>query len=1198
MSEIDDKYRARAILESATTARGRDELAGLAVELASILERATRALETPQERRRRRRTGRRLGTERGVALAVALADRFGRSRDPSRNVRTVAELAHELSPLSFLRRGERAAFEALKRSPPALDSIAAAAIDRALERELEPYLTVLDGPPMHARLEQIRAAGAEPILHLLGEEVVGEAQAEARADLEASLYERWHVSHLALKPSSIGSRFEPLGVDQTVARLLPRVRRIASVAAKRAHRSLVLDAESSDELEVTLRLLEELALDPRYGPVELGVALQAYLEDSEEIAERLIAIGLERAERGLAPLRIRLVKGANLGVERIRASLRGFPSAVRASKDETDRAARRLLERLASRDHAHAIHVAIGSHNLFDLAYALIHRAVHELGDALSFELLAGMADPLTRALRRLGGSCRVYLPVVEAAERHAAVAYLARRLDEQSAPSHFLPSSLLVDRVEDAYAEHRARFERSFSRTPPEPSVTEMRAHPRLERPFVNHPDLDLRDGERRASVVRALRLEASRARFDVLGTHQASRFDDGVDPSRPGHSPYRVGWADADGVRSVLDRARSILRSLALPSPEKRAEKLLAIADGLRAERESLIAAIVLDAGKNAAEANAEVSEAIDFAEYYARSVVDLGRDPSVRHAPLGAVLVASPWNFPLSIPCGGVCAALACGNAVIFKPAPETPYVGRRLAEIVWSAGFDPGLELLIARDDDASRAIDERAVDAVVLTGSTETARAFRRRSPSLRLFAETGGKNAIFVSALADREAAIRDVVRSAFAYAGQKCSAASLLLLEREVYEDEGFRTRLLDAASSLPVHSAWNLDAEITPLIRAPKGALRDALLGAPEHATSWLRPARFDNERLVGPAIYGDVVPGSTLHMTELFGPVLSVMPVDGLRDALARIAATGYGLTAGIHSLSEREQEEFAATVHAGNVYVNRVITGARVGRQPFGGFGLSSFGPGEKTGGPGFVDMLATLRDEPAMGATPSSAALEPGDAALEFLDRQRERGHIVAEGWLDLLRTARADAHAMRTRFGVRVPMDLLGELDLLGYEPIPSLVCVAGDGAPRALVLRAILARLAVADLALVYGPSEYETLSGPHVLHRPLRALEADLREGRIGRMRVIGAIGERVARVAAEHDVDVIAEPVAWSPRAELRYYVRARSIAVTTHRHGILTRVPFMHHAPGASTGASRSTSKPTGTTPEGLMVEWLR
>lgn len=1155
---------ARAILARARGEGSRGARGDLAIELAGVLGSWVLALETPAERRRRRRAARRLSSEKGVALSVALADRYGRAHDGTRNVRAASDLVRALAPLDVLPAHERAGLEALARAPGGLAGLAQPALSRAMDREMSPYLSILDGPDLRARLGGARLGGAEPILHLLGEEVVGERQASSRAAVEASLYDRFGVRHLAVKPSSIGSRFTPMGVDEALARVLPRARLIAEAASP--GRSLVFDAESSDELEVTRRLVADLARDPRFAEVEIGMALQAYLVDSGAVADELVELSRERARRRFAPLRVRLVKGANLGIERIRASLRGFPSAVRREKDETDREARRLLERLASPEHGGALRLALGSHNLFDVAYALVQRAALGLGDALSFELLAGMADPLARAIHRLGSTCRVYLPVVARDERMAAVAYLARRLDEQSAPAHFLPASLVADDARDPYAEHRARFERTLraaesARRGSAASSTS----PRLDRPFESEPDTDLRRPEARDLLARALEREATRPSFDVVGSHRAARLEPGFDPSRPGHAPYRVGWADADGVRSVLDRARALFRSMTPAPVERRAERLLAMADALRAARAELTAAIVLDAGKSAPEADAEVSEAIDFAEYYARSLLALDRDPTLRSEPRGVVLIASPWNFPLSIPFGGVCAALAMGNVVVLKPAPETPYVGRRLAEVAWSAGLDPGVELLLARDEEATLAIDPRAVDAVILTGATETARAFRRRSPALHLVAETGGKNAIYVSAMADAEAAIRDVVHSAFGYAGQKCSAASLLLLEREVFEDRGFRERLLDAASSLPVGSAWDPDVEVTPLIRPPRGPLLEALEGRSPGGRCLLRAERGGDARLFGPAIYGDVARGSPMHRVELFGPALAVMPAEDLDDALGLIAETGYALTAGIQSLDEREQERFATQVRAGNVYVNRVITGARVGRQPFGGFGLSAFGPGEKTGGPGFVATMGRLADEPAVSAAPMGRGASI--AAAELLEALESRASLAPEDARALWEIAADDAEEARGRLGLAPIARLRGELNLFGYEPVEGFAVVAGAGVARRAILRCLLARLAVDERATLYAASGFRAYASPRVEVRSLRALERDIGAGLLQRLRVAGELEDALVRSAVERDVDLVFEPIARSSRAELRHALSSRAVCVTRHRHGVPSRLPFL-------------------------------
>jgi RHH-type proline utilization regulon transcriptional repressor/proline dehydrogenase/delta 1-pyrroline-5-carboxylate dehydrogenase len=294
-----------------------------------------------------------------------------------------------------------------------------------------------------------------------------------------------------------------------------------------------------------------------------------------------------------------------------------------------------------------------------------------------------------------------------------------------------------------------------------------------------------------------------------------------------------------------------------------------------------------MALDGAKTVAEADPEVSEAVDFARYYARALDDHRSEPDAeldtcRMEPLGVVVVAPPWNFPLSIPAGGVLAALAAGNAVILKPAPEAVLVGWHLASALWDAGVPRDLlQFVPCPDDDVGRMlITDPRVGGVILTGSAETARLFLGWRPELPLFAETSGENAIVITALADRDQAIRDLVRSAFGHNGQKCSAASLAICEAEVYDDPVFRRQLRDAAESLPVGSAWKLASRITPLTQPPGPALRRALTTL-EPGEEWLlepRPAP-DNPALWSPGIKLGVAPGSFFHRTECFGPVLGL-------------------------------------------------------------------------------------------------------------------------------------------------------------------------------------------------------------------------------------------------------------------------------------------------------------------------------
>ena len=452
------------------------------------------------------------------------------------------------------------------------------------------------------------------------------------------------------------------------------------------------------------------------------------------------------------------------------------------------------------------------------------------------------------------------------------------------------------------------------------------------------------------------------------------------------------------------------------ASPADDRRAV-LLRVAEVMAAQRGRTLAAMAHDAGKTVREGDPEVSEAIDFACYYADCARQLAApaNDGLTFAPYGTVLVASPWNFPYAIPAGGVCAALAAGNAVILKPAPESVLTARVLAEQCWEAGV-PGdlLQFLPCRDDDVGRRlVTHERVDAVVLTGAYDTARMFLGWKPTLRLHAETSGKNAIVITAAADIDLAVRDLVRSAFGHAGQKCSAASLAIVEASVYDDPSFLPRVADATRSMKVGVSSDLATVVGPLIRPPDGPLADALVRLDEGESWLLAPRRLDDAGYMwSPGVKVGVRRGSRFHVTECFGPVLGVIRVADLDEAIAAQNETPYGLTAGLISLDEREIARWCATVQAGNLYVNRHITGAIVQRQPFGGWKRSAIGPAAKAGGPNYVASLGTwnvdARHDPHRPLRRSPA---PGDADhvlvadAQLLRRGRREQHRVVPGQL-------------------------------------------------------------------------------------------------------------------------------------------------------------------------------------------------
>ncbi|NDF11022.1 MAG: aldehyde dehydrogenase family protein, partial [Actinobacteria bacterium] len=417
------------------------------------------------------------------------------------------------------------------------------------------------------------------------------------------------------------------------------------------------------------------------------------------------------------------------------------------------------------------------------------------------------------------------------------------------------------------------------------------------------------------------------------------------GIDPNNNGQTWYRYSVIERSDVDRAIASAKAAVSDWDGIGAEARSAILNNAAQIMSDARAQTIAVMARDAGKTVSEADPEVSEAIDFARYYAHSAVTMAKGSH----PVGVVLVVPPWNFPYAIPMGGICAALAAGNTVLLKPAPETVAVAWTIVNHLWQAGVPKNvLHFLPSRDDENGKyLVSHSDINSVILTGGFETARLFLSWKPDMPLMAETSGKNSIIISASADIDAAVKDLVTSAFGHAGQKCSAASLAIVEASIYENPSFIRQLEDAVTSLSVGSGMDFGTTVGPIIRPAEGALHRALTTLDDDESWLVAPQQLDDAgHLWRPGVKVGVKPGSWSHHNEWFGPVLGVMKAPNLERAIAWQSDVPYGLTAGIHSLNTQECEEWINKVQAGNLYINRGITGAIVNRQPFGGWKRSS------------------------------------------------------------------------------------------------------------------------------------------------------------------------------------------------------------------------------------------------------------
>ena len=476
--------------------------------------------------------------------------------------------------------------------------------------------------------------------------------------------------------------------------------------------------------------------------------------------------------------------------------------------------------------------------------------------------------------------------------------------------------------------------------------------------------------------------------------------------------------------------------------------------------------------ETGKTIDQGDPEVSEAVDFAHYYAESARKLDDVDGATFVPAKLTVVTPPWNFPVAIPAGSTLAALAAGSAVVIKPAKQARRSGAVMIEALWEAGVPRDVLTMVQLGERelGQQLISHPAVDRVILTGGYETAELFRSFRKDLPLLAETSGKNAIIVTPSADLDLAAKDVAYSAFGHAGQKCSAASLVILVGSVAKSKRFHNQLIDAVTSLKVGYPEDPASQMGPIIEPANGKLLNALTTLGEGETWAVEPRKLDDTgKLWSPGVRSGVRRGSYFHLTEFFGPVLGVMTAETLEEAIAIQNQIEYGLTAGLHSLNTEELGIWLDTIQAGNLYVNRGITGAIVQRQPFGGWKKSAVGAGTKAGGPNYLVGLGEWVSKPSTAAgTPGAAPAHAGVRRIE----DAAKGFLTADELAPLQRALASDARAWAEEFGTAKDVSgLSAERNVFRYRALPVTVRLS-EGEPLAGLVRTVAAGVLAGSVA------------------------------------------------------------------------------------------------------------------------------
>ncbi|MBQ7439960.1 MAG: proline dehydrogenase family protein, partial [Prevotella sp.] len=676
---------------------------------------------------------------------------------------------------------------------------------------------------------------------------------------------------------------------------------------------------------------------PQFKNYEAGIVVQAYLPDAWGFQSELLEFAHKRVAEGGSPIKMRIVKGCNLDMENIVSDLRGWPNPVRSNKTEVDANYLHIIERGLKPENAKVLHIGMASHNLFTISYAyLLTEMYHTPKDCFCFEMLEGMANHVWRAQKKLGNHVILYTPVVKKEHFLNAISYLVRRMDENTAPDNFLTHSFSLKPDTKEWKELEQQFIDAYNmkdNITHIPTRTQDRNKPYVgqepQDEMINEPDTDFDRFCNQEWVEKIFAKWKSNGQMtgeksawgdwkpgDVLPTQIGNELvynDDKVkyfDRSQEGDvlvcEMSRADKAQAEKILQIAEADAGGWRNTTIEERHRIMYKAANILGEMRGDLNGSMCAIT---GKTIEEADVEVSEGIDYCRFYTTTMKKFAALDDIEMKAKGTVLVLSPWNFPCAIPCGGVVAALASGNTCILKPATVAAPVAWLFAKAFWEAGVPKeALQVVITNREATPLLTSSPVVKHIILTGGTETAQSIAHANPRKPLSAETGGKNVMILSAKGDRDHAIMNACRSAFGNAGQKCSACSLLLVERSVYDNPEFFEKLTDCASSLKVGGVWNAGNIVGPMITNKNDKLEQAFKLEP--GERWLIAPEFVDEKkyIMKPTVKVDVKPESFTFRTELFAPLLAVAPYDTLEQAVELVNGLDYGLTSGLQSLDE--------------------------------------------------------------------------------------------------------------------------------------------------------------------------------------------------------------------------------------------------------------------------------------------------
>lgn len=872
-------------------------------------------------------------------------------------------------------------------------ALVGATIRSNLERMAKQFIIGENIKDSLKNIKKIRRNGFALTIDILGEACVSETEAdeflgkylELLSSLEDS-FQMWHPVggadldwgyapriNISVKPSALFSQTNPVDFEGSVAGIEKRMKKILR-AVRALGGSLCIDMEHHQFKDITIALYKRLRSSPEFADYpHLALALQSYLKETDQDLEDLLTWA---RENGL-PISLRLVKGAYWDYEIIVAKQNGWEIPVYGKKAESDIAFERH-SRLILKNHD-ICYLACGSHNIRSISTTMETAAeLNVPANRFEFQVLYGMAEPVRQGLQHIAKRVRLYAPY---GDLLPGMAYLVRRLLENTANESFLRQSFVEGTQFDLLVENPLE---TLSKIAVKELATASNVTlPATNKPtfFTNEPFSDFSREKVRDSFREALDFVRENLGKSIplhIGGKDIETDDQlaSINPAKPDEVIGYISQAGREHVDLAFTESTMAFTEWSTKSFTERAQFLFKAADIARKKTYILAAWQVLEVGKQWGQAQADVAEAIDFLEYYGREAIKMdtqqrqGNCPGevnlMSYQPKGIAAVIAPWNFPLAISCGMAAAAIVTGNTVIYKPAGPSSVVGHTLLKIFQQAGLPNGVfNYVPGRGSNiGDYLIEHPALSLIAFTGSMEVGHRIINKASQIqkgqtqikKVIAELGGKNAIIIDDDADLDEAVRQVISSAFAFQGQKCSACSRVIVVDSIYDK--FKTRLIEATLSITIGPAENPAFFLGPVVdkKAQENILRHIAV-AKEEGTLLLSPDVPYEGFYVPPTIVEGINPLHRTAQEEIFGPVLALMRVKDINEALDWANDTQFGLTGAIFSRSPEHLELARKKFNVGNLYLNRGSTGALVDRHPFGGFKMS--GIGSKAGGPDYL-----------------------------------------------------------------------------------------------------------------------------------------------------------------------------------------------------------------------------------------------